>query len=1388
METQLTVVHNDLVAEYTSHNELQWRIIRDVFDERGHLDRVTDRYLTAAESSDAARALCEAEAALSVDALLAVERAEEAVHKYRGTDDKACGDALRVLVRALLQADLHQRALETAQAELSACKGRWATACMQLAVAEVQLWRQRPAEALRPLKESLATFTELGDFRMEALVLLTLAVARGRRKHPKEALQAVADATVRFEDLKDKAGEARCWLLTAQLQETTPEAFIRAMQKAMVIFKDLGDTRAHVQAYNSVASMRLEREDAREALKVSQEALAHARRAKDMTGLCVALSQAVRAHAARREGRQAVLYASDVVAWCKQQGEQAVFEGQGRMVLAQAHLAAQDTQAALKQGFEAVQLLRAQGDKRPLSRGLAFLALLHLANGEDEWAMTAANEARGMLSSQDARGLALVLQTLISVHHRQKQPDKARAALGNAVAVLKASGERRWLGLLFLSAYDMHRQAGDIVAALDAAHRARWAFQEAEDHKGLAAAQLAAAELHLNVQGPVRALKVMQKAELNLQRHSRSLAVAKQMQASLHIRLDNVSEAMQLAQEAQALAKRAEDPRAQVHATYVLIKGQLNLLNIEAHKLSERIPHAKGKRRDGTEFSYPVTFDYYRKQDTDMGEQEYEALRDTVKVHKDSCQQSLRMAKDTLTVATAQVGDKFLIADGQHIYAETLLINEHHDEALKTIDQAVATANDCGHWLRKGHALIFRGEVLYSMQQKEQALESAERGKRLCKKLGDMEGEAYGQAVMELISPPPPPVVKKPPPPPISKAKPGSYRTNSSGRKTMTVYKTVKVSRPKASKPKAKKPRAPGSAVARTGPKLLDPEVVRGKIRDEVASLIGIDDKELQDDSALMDSGLDSLGSVEFRNQLVKSFKIDLPATLSFDYPNIRSLTECILDLAKENALSQPQSAQAQEEEEEEEDEPGEVEWEEVEEVVAEEVEVDDDGTEHPVQDSWSQESWSQDSWQSWEPEQKWTPEPHGASADDDDDDEEEEEVVVSSKAVSVKVAMDPEMIRGKIRDEVTNLIGIEDAQLEDDTPLMDSGLDSLGSVEFRNQLVKVFKGVDLPSTLSFDFPTVKELVNFVVENAPTEEKVPQTSAPKVKKKKKASPVQAQLTAPPKPAQVRQRKIKRPCITGSWDRWAVHEMPWDADSSSFQAAIRLGATGEESFQILQDGIKTQALYPDKNGATPHAPHEICGPDDDGSGTFWTVGKHQKDGGAEGAYFQIRLIMANGGVDRIAWTKLEGTGLATALQGLVLGRGGALGPPSRLLSRRDLPMLVGSWNSWGTGEAMGWDDSDQRYSSDIQLGKQGWESFQILLDGDSSRCLHPDRKDACPHIPYELCGPDDEGTGKHWTVGKHPLDGGSPGATFRIFLTLEDGRVGAPKALTWSRLA
>lgn len=67
----------------------------------------------------------------------------------------------------------------------------------------------------------------------------------------------------------------------------------------------------------------------------------------------------------------------------------------------------------------------------------------------------------------------------------------------------------------------------------------------------------------------------------------------------------------------------------------------------------------------------------------------------------------------------------------------------------------------------------------------------------------------------------------------------------------------------------------------------LNVEWIEQQIRKAVFAVVGV---HVDRDSSLMESGLDSLGSVELRNSLSEMFGTELPATVTFDYPSIAAL------------------------------------------------------------------------------------------------------------------------------------------------------------------------------------------------------------------------------------------------------------------------------------------------------------------------------------------------------------------------------------------------------------------------------------------------------------------------------------------------------------------
>ena len=109
-------------------------------------------------------------------------------------------------------------------------------------------------------------------------------------------------------------------------------------------------------------------------------------------------------------------------------------------------------------------------------------------------------------------------------------------------------------------------------------------------------------------------------------------------------------------------------------------------------------------------------------------------------------------------------------------------------------------------------------------------------------------------------------------------------------------------------------------------------------------------------------------------------------------------------------------------------------------------------------------------------------------------------------------------------------------------------------------------------------------------------------------------------------------------------------------------------------------------------------------------------------------------------------------------------------------------VAGTFSNWKP-EKMLWDGAF--FVHVLSIGSNGWESFQILLDGSWDKVFYPDVKDAGPTVPHSILGPDNHNAGKDWTIGKNRgklLEGLlRPFGAFKVQLEITGGK---PHRVTW----
>jgi acyl carrier protein len=143
-------------------------------------------------------------------------------------------------------------------------------------------------------------------------------------------------------------------------------------------------------------------------------------------------------------------------------------------------------------------------------------------------------------------------------------------------------------------------------------------------------------------------------------------------------------------------------------------------------------------------------------------------------------------------------------------------------------------------------------------------------------------------------------------------------------------------------------------------------------------------------------------------------------------------------------------------------------------------------------------------------------------------------------------------------RPRALNSSSIDDTGVSPDTPLMEAGLDSLGSVELRNSL-EAKLSVQLPPTLVFDYPSLSAIVSFL--DSTLAEEAATAQAP-------AAPPAAAAGPMPAPALMQQQQVI--AVVSTYGR--------PPEPPVLSAAAASGVWGPGGAVVLRDAI---SVVPDE---------------------------------------------------------------------------------------------------------------------------------------------------------------------------------------------------------------
>lgn len=874
-----------------------------------------ERYTAVADDGESAAQRREAAALLSLaggqldeegDVDEALRAGNEAVDLFRKLgDSKAVADALRVTVDALrLKAvRLREEPLEAEKAATEALASfkadgdKRGQASMLLALARVSLARQGSKHrdaALRQAKQAAALAQQAQDSLLGAASMLALAEAQVLRRRPLEALKEGQRALQAFRDVNDKRGQAMVLrsLAAALRLDSQPELALRALGEALALARELRDRRGEAVDLQATAEVRLEQDSAREALAAAREALALAQGLQPGGPLhLAALAVTIRAHQADRDALGAIDAARAAAEALRAAGAFAA-EAEALELLSQAHLAADHGDEALACADEAVEKARKAQNKWREAAALCNKARVQFQRKDYLQTLVTVREAQHLYEELgDSLGAAQAQHLAVEAHARKGSWSEAMRAAGAARELFAKAKEKHHEARALLVISVLHWVQQEELDAMSSAREAQFLFQRENDHIWEATALHHIAEMYAWTWNCSPALKAVSRACDLIQDAADKKSVASALSTKGVIKLmilvlqthkdskpDESSDQLETSE-----AVMADIIKAKVVSEKCGDKklAMFNLFHIaEVHLVDGRTREAMASIRQGEEMN--------AKEEDKHAEVVALILQGYVHLAEGDTATAHALADKAMAVARTNA-DAQAEEHGAWLAKD---LKETIDRQLRGMAPATTTATVTEAAVAPKPPEVDLALVRNQILDVASSMLGSE---TLATDTPLMDAGLDSLSMVEFRNE----LVKEFPGVDLPGALLFDYPTVTSlvdfigeGIRAagLAAYMSVPQEIPVSIQEAAK------------GPK-VDPVLVKLKIASVATSLLGTE--SLSSDTPLMDAGLDSLSMVEFRNELVKEFQgVNLPGALLFDHPTIAALVDFVTEQLTSEGMS----------------------------------------------------------------------------------------------------------------------------------------------------------------------------------------------------------------------------------------------------------------------------------------------------------------------------------------------------------------------------------------------------------------------------------------------------------------------------------------------------
>jgi len=779
----------------------------------------------------------------------ALQKATQALELFREAQSKpGQQDAVRLLCSAERQKHAPDFSIDKLQAELRSFRDnedKRGQGCMLLGLAEAQLAKALAGEAISNIEEALPLLRAAGDKRLEAFGNILAAQAQLRRCQAKDAVLSAESAVALYKEAGDRTGEGKSynWLSLAQMDLLRATDALTSAHAALEIATELESPRLQVQAMQLLVKVHVFKEKTRPAVQYAERSLAVCRKCESKQE-GVALRLLVKSLIQRGDLKRALKEAEGALEDYDASGNKSA-EAAAHGALADVRRERNEMELAISEQNQELDLLKELGDRPGQMDSLLALSSLHSSKKAAGSAKERAEEAKQLaddLQDKKAEVLATIALVEAQLVDSKSHEDAANAAQ-EAHRAAQETEDRRLEANALTAISKVSSAKGEHASAISKLFEAKTLLLEAGDKRSAASTMLISADAQLLNQQADDAIQSAEDAK-NLCKEidfKKGMADALRKLAAAHLAKGDEQEAIKQALIAKKYCKAIEDVRGETALLHFLASSSLQ----RGDKKGQEVQQFQAKKQ----------------QDSGAG---IEASRR----HRNSAHEAVKRAQEAMVIAKRNE-DPYAEASAMAHLAHAMAILNRGQEALGTCRRAEDLFREAGAVSEQASTVCLSAEVANLMGNKPKALDLANRALELARRAEDGQVEGRILGVMEHIK---------------------------------GVQKQVQQEIPDQMFADPGAAAAAGAASAGPAvPKGLDPMMVQQKLMTVVEQVSGGGEDEVHLDTPLMESGLDSLSAVAFRNELSRQFEGigTLPAALMFDYPSARSIAEHLVDRSK---------------------------------------------------------------------------------------------------------------------------------------------------------------------------------------------------------------------------------------------------------------------------------------------------------------------------------------------------------------------------------------------------------------------------------------------------------------------------------------------------------